>query len=463
MPRRHYTIRLHVIVPLIFAGFVLLAYMLANWQAHGFLGPALGWGLLLAAGAFGVGLLLSRHMLLPVERFIQQAEQLPVMRAMPDHDDPAPEPSDEMARYDDVFRRLTHILSKVEADELFPAIVGRSRAMRGVMAQVLKVAETEAAVCIQGESGTGKELIAQNIHDHSPRRHKPLIKINCAAIPDTLMESELFGHEKGAFTGATSRKPGKFELAQGGTVLLDEIGDLPMALQGKLLRAIEEKEFERVGGTAPAQADVRFLAATNRDLEAMVAEGTFRSDLYYRITATSLHLPPLRERRDDITLTPPADGRLPVPSRGRAQGLPRGHGRAPGPSLARQRARTAQRPGPGPAGRRGRDHPPGPPAPGPARTVPGPRERILFCPTRPPWTTTWPPRNAGSSSWPCTAPEASRPEPRKCWASSRAACGTGSRNTASTPPRSRRQKMESKLQILLISRRHRRVKQPSER
>ncbi len=301
---RNYHLQLHTLVPLIFAGLVLLAFLLAHWLAggHSALGEAFGWGLLLALGAFAVGAFILRLMLRPMERFVRQAEQLPVMRASPEPQPQEPGRTDEMSRYDDVFRRLTHILSKVEASELFPAIVGQSRAMRALLGQVLKVAETEATVCIQGESGTGKELIAQNIHDHSPRRHKPLIKINCAAIPDTLLESELFGHEKGAFTGATARKPGKFELAHGGSVLLDEIGDLPLSLQGKILRALEEKEFERVGGTAPARADVRFLAATNRDLEAMVKAETFRSDLYYRITATSLRLPPLRDRRDDIPL-----------------------------------------------------------------------------------------------------------------------------------------------------------------
>ena len=301
---RSYHLHLHTLVPLIFAGLVLLAFLLAHWLAggHAAVGAALGWGLLLAAGAFAVGAFILRLMLQPMERFVRQAEQLPIMRATPEPDDPMPKRADEMARYSEVFRRLTHILSKVEADELFPAIVGQSRAMRGLMAQVLKVADTDAAVCILGESGTGKELVAQNIHDHSARSGRPLVKINCAAIPDSLLESELFGHEKGAFTGAAARKPGKFELAQGGTVLLDEIGDMPLALQGKLLRAIEEKEFERLGGTTPIRADVRFVTATNRDLEDMVTAGTFRNDLYYRITAATLRLPPLRERLEDVPL-----------------------------------------------------------------------------------------------------------------------------------------------------------------
>ena len=173
--------------------------------------------------------------------------------------------------------------------------------MRGLFSQILKVAPTDATVLISGESGTGKELVATGIYNHSLRKGKPFVKINCVAIPEGLLESELFGHEKGSFTGATSQKQGKFEMANKGTVFLDEIADMPLSTQAKLLRALQEKEFERVGGNKPIKVDVRFIAATNKNLPKMVQNGQFREDLYYRLNVFSLYLPPLRERRDDIS------------------------------------------------------------------------------------------------------------------------------------------------------------------
>lgn len=165
-----------------------------------------------------------------------------------------------------------------------------------------KVASTSATVLISGESGTGKELIANTIHYNSLRSHGPLVKVNCGALPESLLESELFGHEKGAFTGAAARKLGRFELANKGTIFLDEIGEVSQALQVKLLRVLQEREFERVGGTELVKTDIRIIAATNRNLEEMVAKGTFREDLYYRLNVVSIHVPPLRERREDIPL-----------------------------------------------------------------------------------------------------------------------------------------------------------------
>ena len=165
----------------------------------------------------------------------------------------------------------------------FEQIVGRSAALRRVLREVEIVAPTDSGVLIQGETGTGKELIAQAVHNRSGRRDRPFIRVNCAAIPSGLLESELFGHEKGAFTGAIMRKPGRFELADKGTLFLDEVGDIPLELQAKLLRVLQEREFERLGSTRTQQVDVRVVAATHRDLKQMVAEGTFRSDLYYRL------------------------------------------------------------------------------------------------------------------------------------------------------------------------------------
>jgi two-component system NtrC family response regulator len=179
-------------------------------------------------------------------------------------------------------------------------IIGESGQMLEVASLVRRVASSEAAVLIRGESGTGKELIAKAIHYAGPRAKAPLIRVNCAALPESLLESELFGHEKGAFTGAIATRKGRFELADGGTMFLDEIGDLPLHLQAKLLRVLQEKEFERVGSSQTIKVDVRFLSATHRDLEGLIKSGKFREDLYYRLNVVTIVLPPLRERRQDL-------------------------------------------------------------------------------------------------------------------------------------------------------------------
>jgi formate hydrogenlyase transcriptional activator len=184
----------------------------------------------------------------------------------------------------------------------FHEIIGRSKALGHVLQQVEAVAPTKTAALICGETGTGKELIARAIHDHSLRKKGPFIKVNCAALPAGLLESELFGHEKGAFTGASCRRCGRFELANDGTIFLDEIGELPLELQPKLLRVLQDGEFERVGSSKPLHTNARLIAATNRDLAEMVAENRFRADLFYRLNVFPLYLPPLRERREDIPL-----------------------------------------------------------------------------------------------------------------------------------------------------------------
>ena len=188
----------------------------------------------------------------------------------------------------------------VRATGNFGEIVGKSHALSHVLRQAEIVAPTDSTVLIQGETGTGKELIARAIHDLSGRQSRTFVKINCAAIPTGLLESELFGHEKGAFTGAIAQRTGRFELAHGGTLFLDEVGDIPLELQSKFLRVLQEQEFERLGGTRTIRVDIRLVAATNRDLSAMVASREFRTDLFYRLNVFPIRTPPLRERAGDI-------------------------------------------------------------------------------------------------------------------------------------------------------------------
>ncbi len=181
-------------------------------------------------------------------------------------------------------------------------IIGQSTTLKDVFRTLAKVAPTDSTVLVTGESGTGKELLVRALHDNSLRNDKPFVPINCGAIPKDLLESELFGHEKGAFTSAIRTRPGRFEMADGGTIFLDEIGEMDPTLQVKILRVLQEKEIERVGGSGVKKVDVRIVAATNRDLETEVEGGRFREDLYYRLNVIPLHLPPLRERGDDIML-----------------------------------------------------------------------------------------------------------------------------------------------------------------
>ncbi|MBI2901467.1 MAG: sigma-54-dependent Fis family transcriptional regulator [Planctomycetes bacterium] len=205
---------------------------------------------------------------------------------------------------DEILFAVRKAVARRAAPETAPpdeaAMIGRSQKMKRVFELIEKVAPTNSTVLVLGESGTGKELAARAIHAKSPRRDRPFVKVVCAALPETLLESELFGYEKGAFTGAVTAKPGRFELAEGGTVFLDEIGDLTPATQVKLLRILQDRQFERLGGTQTQTADVRVLAATHRDLEAFVREGKFREDLFYRINVVPISLPPLRDRMDDL-------------------------------------------------------------------------------------------------------------------------------------------------------------------
>jgi formate hydrogenlyase transcriptional activator len=203
---------------------------------------------------------------------------------------------------DQLSKEKLYLEDEIRTEMNFAQIIGNSSSLRRVLKHVETVAPTDSTVLIYGETGTGKELIARAIHDLSPRRSKPFVKLNCAAIPTGLLESELFGHEKGAFTGAIAQRIGRFEVANGGTIFLDEIGEVPLELQTKLLRVLQEREFERLGSSRTLRTDARLIAATNRDLEAMVSEQKFRSDLFFRLNVFPIHVPPLRERQGDIPL-----------------------------------------------------------------------------------------------------------------------------------------------------------------
>ncbi len=302
MKEFRYHISLYIIVPIIFSGFAtlssILIFQLTQYCYNNRLaaGPPIFWAIvIIVVVGFLCGLVVVWIILKPLKEFIKNAKSF-----LPDVKDITQKAEGQIEEWEKVFRRVTTVLSLVDAKELFPDIIVESEIMRGVLSEVTKVAPTDSTVLILGESGTGKELVAASIYKQSKRKGKPFIKLNCVAIPDGLWESELFGHEKGAFTGATTQKIGKFELANGGTLFLDEIGDMPLNTQAKMLRVLQEREFERVGGNKTIKVDVRFIAATNKNLRAMVKEKKFREDLFFRLNVFTLHIPPLRERRNDI-------------------------------------------------------------------------------------------------------------------------------------------------------------------
>ena len=308
MRHSRFYISLYIIIPFIITGLTILACIISFRLTKYSLGqgadpaqPVFWLIIVLGVLAFAIGFALVRVVLKPVERFVEKALKLASISG--DSIEDRKEWSvDKIAQFSSVFDRVTSVLSRMDARHFFPEIIGESLAMRGLLSLIKKVAPTDATVLIMGESGTGKELVATSLHENSLSKSKPFIKLNCAAIPAELLESELFGHERGAFTGATKFKPGKFDMADKGTLFLDEIGDMPLKLQSKILRVIQEKEFYRVGGSSTVKVDVRFIASTNQNLEKMVQDGAFREDLYYRLNVFTLHLPPLRERKEDIPL-----------------------------------------------------------------------------------------------------------------------------------------------------------------
>ncbi|MCK9196070.1 MAG: sigma-54 dependent transcriptional regulator [Syntrophales bacterium] len=306
MKRKDFRISPYILIPVIFSGISILAvivtyritssYMERNSEPVTQILYIGGAAVLLSVAC---SYLILTLILKPITKFVRNAERLPVLAQSPGNADDGSGHKD-IEHLHKVLGQVTNLLGKVEARELFPEIIGQSRAMRGIFGQILKVAPTDSTVLISGESGTGKELVATSLYEHSLRKGRPFVKINCVAIPEGLLESELFGHEKGAFTGAIAQKKGKFELADGGAIFLDEIGDMPSATQAKLLRVLQEKEFERVGGAQTIRVDIRFITATNKNLPEMVKTGAFREDLFYRLNVFPLYLPPLRERREDI-------------------------------------------------------------------------------------------------------------------------------------------------------------------
>jgi transcriptional regulator with PAS, ATPase and Fis domain len=308
MKQSRFYISLYIIIPFIITGLTILAgiisFRLTKYNLVQGADPAqpVFW-FIIAVGilTFVIGFALVRFILKPVEQFVAKAVKLASISGNPA--DKRKEWSvNKIEQFTTVFDRVTSVLSRMDARHFFPQIIGESLAMRGLLSLIKKVAPTDSTVLILGESGTGKELVATSIYENCLRKNKPFIKLNCAAIPTELLESELFGHEKGAFTGATKFKPGKFDMANAGILFLDEIGDMPLNLQSKILRVIQEKEFYRVGGSNTIKVDVRFIASTNQNLEKLVQEGKFREDLYYRLNVFTLHLPPLRERKEDIPL-----------------------------------------------------------------------------------------------------------------------------------------------------------------
>jgi transcriptional regulator with PAS, ATPase and Fis domain len=308
MKQSRFYISLYIIIPFIFTGLTIFAaivsFRLTKYGLMHNLEPArpVFWFILIVGFlAYVTGFSIVRIILKPVEKFVKKAANFPTF-SVPKKTGKKDWSVDKIQEISNVFDQVTSVLSRMDASHFFPNIIGESLAIRGLLSLIRKVAPTTSTVLVLGESGTGKELVASSIHDNSQRKDKPFIKLNCAAIPAELLESELFGHEKGAFTGATRFNPGKFDMADGGTLFLDEIGDMPFNLQAKILRILQEQEFYRVGGGSTVTVDVRIVASTNKNLERMVQKGTFREDLFYRLNVFTLTLPPLRERKEDIPL-----------------------------------------------------------------------------------------------------------------------------------------------------------------
>ena len=306
MKKNKFYISLYILIPFIYAGLssigLIIMYQFLCTYGPGQIKLANIIYLIMAIGlcAFLISFIIQRILLKPFMQFVQKTKKIAIFTDSPLAKEK--DTTDELTQIAEVFDNVTNILSNMEVKELFPKVIASSKAMRNIFTQIIKVAPTDSTALITGESGTGKELMAESIYEHSLRKGRPFVKINCVAIPEGLLESELFGHEKGAFTGAIEQKKGKFEIADGGTIFLDEIGDMPLTTQAKLLRVLQEQEFERVGGTKTIQVDVRFIAATNKNVPTLIKDKLFREDLYFRLNVFAITLPPLRERQEDISI-----------------------------------------------------------------------------------------------------------------------------------------------------------------
>ena len=303
-PRYH--ISPYIIIPVVFAGFAIIATIVSfriteYCIAHG-AEPAwwiLAWAILISLASFFCSLLILRLILRPVEKFIKKAAELPIINSSSKGSLGA---GNDLQQFSKVFSRVAEALSKVQARQFFPEIIGESRAMRSVFSQILKVAPTESIVLIYGESGTGRNLVGRGIHNHSGRKQKPFVRLNCVASSEDFLERELFGDETGGQPGNGRHNKGKLESADGGTLFLNEIGEIPLQTQAKILRVLQEKEFNRKGENKAISCDVRFIVSSSKDLEQLVLDGIFREDLFALLNAFSIILPPLRERKEDIPM-----------------------------------------------------------------------------------------------------------------------------------------------------------------
>jgi len=306
MKQLRYNISLYIIVPFIFAGLAslsaIVAFQITQYYVKKGIDSSLAillWVLIAAAIAFLIGLVIARLLLGPVKRFMQKVKEFPALSSL-EIESGKLRQVDELKYFAQIFDQVTDVLGNVDARQLFPDIIGESGEMRRLLSKLMMVAPTNSTVLILGEPGTGKNLVAKNIYEHSLRKLKPFIKVSCNDIPKKVLESELFGHKRDDSAGDFLHKLGQFEMANGGVIFFDEIGDIPLSTQAKILRVLQDGEFERVRDSKTIKVDVRFIAASNKNLTKLANEGRFNEDLYYRMNVFSLPLPPLRERKEDI-------------------------------------------------------------------------------------------------------------------------------------------------------------------
>ena len=306
MKQPRYNVSLYIIVPFIFAGLAslsaIIAFHITQYYVKKGIDSSLAiliWVLIAAAIAFLIGLVIARLLLGPVKRFMKKVKEFPALSS-PEIESGKLSQVDELKYFAQIFDQVTDVLSNVDARQLFPDIIGESGSMRRLLSKLMMVSPTNSTVLIQGEQGTGKNLVAKNIYEHSLRKLKPFIKVSCSDASEKIFESELFGHSGEDSENNLLRTPGQFEMANGGVIFFDDIDDIPFNTQAKILRVLQNGEFERVGDGKTIKVDVRFIAASSKNLTKLVTQGRFNEDLYYRINVFSLQIPPLRERKEDI-------------------------------------------------------------------------------------------------------------------------------------------------------------------